>query len=580
MASYDPAAHPTAHSHAAHPTAHSHAEHPTAHSHAAHPTAHSHAEHPTARSHAADPTAHSHAEHSTAHSHAANPTAHSHAAHGRTVYGQTTHVHTVYDQTGHVQTVYEVTSITDGATSTRKEEEEEDKRSFAASATMVCATIIICILISVLIAFFTVGFGYSYVTEATETPFPNVIYRGGGVKVVVVTKATPVATTEETETPVASTAAPSQMMDDQPLVCTVGRRLNSTRMFPPDGLCEYIFFDSLYKQGRNSIVAPEGFDTNLRTFIDVAPLHEITAFGVGITFDSVHHLELLLNSSAPSFKPMEIFWDNAIYHLAILDTATVSPVEHEVISALGCLKMNQGRKIFTVFAASIPDDAWANLYIRNFTTLFKPDLFIGFGHYTRGDNSLKSCRIVPPTLFQRPPGAEYSYQHDMTAGFETFKKLSVPGLALKFALSVTLKGRLTVSTVPNMYDFFTPCLTNETADSFATYAEVCKNPGFKTAPIYDSQVDATRILHAVKPEVFSYDDRVGLCKKLCTMKAQDTSMKFGIAVYDLDYADFSNTCGSKDGPFSRLHLVRNILNFFRTRYRTTADTADCVNLAT
>ncbi|XP_070380531.1 uncharacterized protein [Dermacentor albipictus] len=532
MASYDPAAHPTAHSHAAHPTAHSHAEHPTAHSHAAHPTAHSHAEHPTARSHAADPTAHSHAEHSTAHSHAANPTAHSHAAHGRTVYGQTTHVHTVYDQTGHVQTVYEVTSITDGATSTRKEEEEEDKRSFAASATMVCATIIICILISVLIAFFTVGFGYSYVTEATETPFPNVIYRGGGVKVVVVTKATPVATTEETETPVASTAAPSQMMDDQPLVCTVGRRLNSTRMFPPDGLCEYIFFDSLYKQGRNSIVAPEGFDTNLRTFIDVAPLHEITAFGVGITFDSVHHLELLLNSSAPSFKPMEIFWDNAIYHLAILDTATVSPVEHEVISALGCLKllrdrfsteqMNQGRKIFTVFAASIPDDAWANLYIRNFTTLFKPDLFIGFGHYTRGDNSLKSCRIVPPTLFQRPPGAEYSYQHDM----------------------------------------------------------VCKNPGFKTAPIYDSQVDATRILHAVKPEVFSYDDRVGLCKKLCTMKAQDTSMKFGIAVYDLDYADFSNTCGSKDGPFSRLHLVRNILNFFRTRYRTTADTADCVNLAT
>ncbi|XP_070380533.1 uncharacterized protein [Dermacentor albipictus] len=493
-----------------------------------------------------------------------------------------------YDLTGNDEMVYEITSTTYGEETTRKEEEEEDKRSFAASATVVCASIIFLILLSVLIAFFVIGFDSSYATVATETPSPKVILRGGrDVKVLVVTQATPVATTEETtiatttqqtETPVASTAAPSEMMDDQPLVCTVGWKLNSTRMFPPDGLCEYIFFDSLYKRGRNSIVAPEGFDPDLRTFIDVAPLHKITAFGVGITFDDA------------SFKPMEIFWANSIYHLAILDTATVNPVEHEVISALGCLKLLRdrfsaerilgGNKVFTVFAASIPDDAWANLYIRNFTTLFKPDLFIGFGHYTRGDNSLKSCRIVPPTLFQRPPGAEDSYQHDMTAGFESFKKLSVPGLALKFALSVTLKGRLTVSTVPNMYDFFTPCLTNETADSFATYAEVCKNPGFKTAPIYDSQVDATRILHAVKPEVFSYDDRVGLCKKLCTMKAQDTSMKFGIAVYDLDYADFSNTCGSKDGPFSRLHLVRNILNFFRTRYRTTADTADCVNLAT
>ncbi|XP_070380534.1 uncharacterized protein [Dermacentor albipictus] len=447
-----------------------------------------------------------------------------------------------YDLTGNDEMVYEITSTTYGEETTRKEEEEEDKRSFAASATVVCASIIFLILLSVLIAFFVIGFDSSYATVATETPSPKVILRGGrDVKVLVVTQATPVATTEETtiatttqqtETPVASTAAPSEMMDDQPLVCTVGWKLNSTRMFPPDGLCEYIFFDSLYKRGRNSIVAPEGFDPDLRTFIDVAPLHKITAFGVGITFDSVHHLEFLLNRSDASFKPMEIFWANSIYHLAILDTATVNPVEHEVISALGCLKLLRdrfsaerilgGNKVFTVFAASIPDDAWANLYIRNFTTLFKPDLFIGFGHYTRGDNSLKSCRIVPPTLFQRPPGAEDSYQHDM----------------------------------------------------------VCKNPGFKTAPIYDSQVDATRILHAVKPEVFSYDDRVGLCKKLCTMKAQDTSMKFGIAVYDLDYADFSNTCGSKDGPFSRLHLVRNILNFFRTRYRTTADTADCVNLAT
>ncbi|XP_050030015.2 uncharacterized protein [Dermacentor andersoni] len=380
------------------------------------------------------------------------------------------------------------------------------------------------------------------------------------------------------------------MMDDQPLVCTMGTTLNSTEMFPPDGLCEYIFYDSLYREGRNSIVSPEQFDPNLRTFMDVAPTYRITAFGIGVTFSVVYFLEIYLNTSTSDYKPMKPFWDNSIYHIGILDTHTVDPVEREVISALGCLKllrdrfsselMIQGRKVFTVFAASVPDDVWANFYIRNFTGLFKPDLFIAFGHFDRGDNSLPSCRIVPPTLLQRPRGAEDSYQHDMTAGLESIKKLSASSLALKFALSVTMKGRLAESTVPDQYDFFTPCKTDPPMASFASYAQVCNNPGYKTTPIYDHQVDGTRILHAVEPQVFSYDDRVGLCKKLCTIRAQGTSMKFGIAVFDLDYADFSNTCGSKGGPFSRLHMIRNVLNFFRTRYTTTADMADCVNLAT
>ncbi|XP_037570457.1 uncharacterized protein LOC119452297 [Dermacentor silvarum] len=142
-----------------------------------------------------------------------------------------------------------------------------------------------------------------------------------------------------------------------------------------------------------------------------------------------------------------------------------------------------------------------------------------------------------------------------------------------------MKGRWAVSTVPNQYGFFTPCMTNNTIDSFASYAQVCKDPSFMSTPGYDPMVDATQFRHVMEPLIFSYDDRAGLCKKLCTVKAQGTTLKFGIAVYDLDYADFSNTCGSKGGPFSRLHMLRSVLNFFRTRYTTTADTADCVDLA-
>ncbi|XP_049523126.1 uncharacterized protein LOC125945422 [Dermacentor silvarum] len=171
------------------------------------------------------------------------------------------------------------------------------RRSFAAFATVVCATIIFLILVSALITLFAMGYGSSYVTETTETTELGVIFRSGDVDIRVLsttTRATPVATTkktttmtttQKTETPTASTAAPSEMMDDQPLVCTIGRRLNSTQMFPPDGLCEYIFFDSLYKLGRNSFAEPSLFEPNLLIFIDTAPQYQITAFGIGITFE-------------------------------------------------------------------------------------------------------------------------------------------------------------------------------------------------------------------------------------------------------------------------------------------------------
>ncbi|XP_049523037.1 uncharacterized protein LOC125945309 [Dermacentor silvarum] len=436
------------------------------------------------------------------------------------------------------------------------------------------------------------GFDSSDVTTTTEATAPNIIirYNPGKVTSEVSSVPTTTPTTQKTETPTASTAAPTEMMDDQPLVCTMGRSLNSTRMFPPDGLCEYIFFDSLEKDGRNSLAAPNLFDANLLIFIDAAQLYKITAFGIGISYDAAYHLELFLNRSAMGFKPLEPFWANSIYHIGVLDTATVNPREFDVTAALRCLKVlrdrysqeiiAQGIKVFTVFAAIVPDGTWANYYTRNFANWFAPDLFIAFGHYPRGDNTLPNCRVVPPTLLHQPRDLPDSYQHSMTTAFESFHRLSAPSLTLKYALSVTMKGRLAVLTDPAQHGFFSPCEADSTFDMFESYAQVCKSPSFLSTRVYEPLVDATQIPHFLEPIVFSYDDRVGLCKKLCTVKAQGTSVKFGIAVFDLDYADFSNTCESKGGPFSRLHLIRSVLNFFRTRFRTTADTADCVNLAT
>ncbi|KAL1486709.1 hypothetical protein MTO96_008782 [Rhipicephalus appendiculatus] len=481
---------------------------------------------------------------------------------------------------------------------------------------------------SAVITLFTLGFGFSYVTETTtETDAPSIYYgRRSSVRVVPgvqtgstsattaiapttaqdttdtsvpttqpttqsttrPTTTTIITTTTTTVTPTAYTVAPSEVIDDEPLVCTMGIRTNSTQMFPPDGLCEYLFYDSLYLQGRNTFAAPNQFDINLRTFVDIAPSYSTTSFGIGFSYNSALHLQLYLQQQATKkFNVMQHFWDHSIYHIGVLDSATVDPKEADVISALNCLKIlrddfsqeiiSQGIKVFTFFAASIPDATWASFYTRNFTNLLMPDLYIALGHYSRGDNSLPTCLVVPPTLLHRPRAAEDSYQYDLTSAAESIVRLS--GLRLKSALSVTLSGHLAVLKDPTKRGFLAPCMTNNSIDSFASYAEVCRSPNYTSPPVYDPQAEAVQYSYTTEPMVFSYDDRKGLVRKLCAIKEQHTNTKFGIAVFDVDYADFTNVCKSRGGPFARLQLVRSVLNFFRTRYKTTADKTACVQLA-
>ncbi|KAH6943593.1 hypothetical protein HPB50_024780 [Hyalomma asiaticum] len=402
------------------------------------------------------------------------------------------------------------------------------------------------------------GYGSSYVTETTETEAPLIsLLRGGSIRVV------PVLQTASTPAPTVTT----------PAVATV-----ATLQATTPGATEASSPSTTQTTTTPTTETPTASTASPAEGSDICRSHDVRS--------AVFHLRLYLNLTVGKSKPLQYFWDRSIYHVGVLDTATVNPREADIIPALECLKilrtlsqeiMAQGIKVFTFLAASIPDAAWASFYIRNFKNLFMPDLYIAIGHYSLGDNSLPSCRVVAPTLLQRPLGAEDSYQHDLTTAVESFVRLS--SQPLKFAVSVTMKGRVTIPTDPKNRGFLAPCKTDDTLLSFSSHTEACNSPDYVSPPLYNSTVDASQYRHVSEPTLLSYDDSRGLANKLCTIKAQHTTAKFGIAVFDIDYADFANTCRSRGGPFSRLHLIRSVLNFFRTRYRTTADMKDCMDLA-
>ncbi|KAH6943323.1 hypothetical protein HPB50_019463 [Hyalomma asiaticum] len=65
------------------------------------------------------------------------------------------------------------------------------------------------------------------------------------------------------------------------------------------------------------------------------------------------------------------------------------------------------------------------------------------------------------------------------------------------------------------------------------------------------------------------------------LKGDHTSTDFGIAVFDVEYEDFANTChfANSRGSFSRLKAIRQVMDFFRANFKTPSDTAACLRLA-
>ncbi|XP_077515012.1 uncharacterized protein LOC144125484 [Amblyomma americanum] len=486
-----------------------------------------------------------------------------------------------YDQTAYGQTTYDYTQATTQAL-TSKPEDTKPTSQYRMTSTMVITCILAIVIalvafIALLVVALGTGFGIGAETDVPEDmdrpPLPSVY---PVVRVPIPSSVMTTTATDTSITPTASTQSPRTVMDQHPLVCTMGSRTSFLQMFPPDGLCEYIFFDSVEKGNRNPLAFPKRWGNDLRIFITAYARYNTTAFGIGFAYDS---------------SLLESFWRKNIFHFGIVDTATRNAREADVELALNVLKAlnthaetqrRQGNPSFIFFAGVVFNQNWTNFYNDKFTNIYKPHLFIAQGHFFYGDNTFSDCRVMPPTAPTRPQGLGGSYQHDLTLAADSFSKLSSRGLSIIGALSITMKGRWTRTLpVQGPSDFLSGCVHNTSAPSFGRYSEICRNPKYLQRS-YSQTHDAILAVHDTDNVLFAYDNEVGLCRKLCAVKGTHSGVRFGIAVYDLEYEDFSNACGvfNKYGAFSRVHAIRGILNYFKTRFQSAPDAVGCRELIT
>ncbi|KAH7939360.1 hypothetical protein HPB52_011403 [Rhipicephalus sanguineus] len=119
-------------------------------------------------------------------------------------------------------------------------------------------------------------------------------------------------------------------MPSSAYVCTVSQPVREgTYYLPPDGMCDFMFYDSLYKNGKNNLLA--GLNTlaqDVRYFIEQASKYIKTQFGLSfapeqytkhgvvtaaITVLMVVHVQLQSGSSVttPSYYVVGMSLDNS-----------------------------------------------------------------------------------------------------------------------------------------------------------------------------------------------------------------------------------------------------------------------------
>ncbi|XP_049523168.1 uncharacterized protein LOC125945472 [Dermacentor silvarum] len=106
--------------------------------------------------------------------------------------------------------------------------------------------------------------------------------------------------------------------------------------------------------------------------------------------------------------------------------------------------------------------------------------------------------------------------------------------------------------------------------------EFCKDAEYEET--YDSTYNVAFYTKFNKQPTFafSYDNKQSLRYKLCSLKANYTTLHYGIAVFDLDVDDWDNKCGF--GNYSRLRFVKDLLNYFRFGFFSPGDISGCLKL--
>ncbi|KAH6933825.1 hypothetical protein HPB50_018309 [Hyalomma asiaticum] len=387
-----------------------------------------------------------------------------------------------------------------------------------------------------------------------------------------------------TPNPVYTTAAQKSKSSIKPqsLLCTFSNKTNYGTIFPSDGVCDYIFYDSMYKNNRNLLVGTWDYDVYSILSKAQKTDRKKTQFGLGFAFE--HRAKLIQDLAKSS---LEVFWGHNLFHFGILDCPAHGVKQADMDSVFAALKAlddsvqaarASGNTSYIILGAVSNTDAWNNYYKNKFSTVYTPDLFISLGHQLRGDPERGSCVATPPTILEKPQGL--SDVHDMYDAARALASFGSLAGGPRLSISVSMKGRWSKLLPASRAEIFSACEKGTPGPYFGSFTEVCNTPPFSSNVLYEAQRYAMRTYDPGTRRMFVYDNEQALCLKLCNAKANHTNVAFGVAVYDLEYDDADDTCSDLNsmGAYSRLRTVSTVAKFMANKFTDPTRLSSCTRI--
>ncbi|KAL1475977.1 hypothetical protein MTO96_036880, partial [Rhipicephalus appendiculatus] len=352
-------------------------------------------------------------------------------------------------------------------------------------------------------------------------------------------------------------------------LCTVSEpKSNNVGHLPPDNLCDYLFYDSLYKNGRNTLDSGlASLDEGVQYFMQQVAHYSHTKFGFSFAPEAAL---LHKDYQTPEFyTTIDAIWNKNISHFGFVDLYREFAGPIVVKEALNVLKAlhlhlkpqtSANRPSYYVLGLSL--DSSTDLFVlRLMKTVFVPSLFVSIAHLSYSPSNSKDCRIFPVSMEQLPPGLvrgrDYSYGH--TVDCTTPPKFADPA-----------------SPKPDDFELFEPCESFESAE-YDNPITVCGEAGWTV-----SKSSPTLAYNLAQERTITYLTEKTIASLACDVKDSNLDLTFSLAAYDVDY-DHGPSCAafgfsppeSSSTSFNRVVKMGDILNFFEKHYTSSADNSEC-----
>ncbi|KAH7948724.1 hypothetical protein HPB49_001327 [Dermacentor silvarum] len=365
-----------------------------------------------------------------------------------------------------------------------------------------------------------------------------------------------------------------------PLVCTVSSTYSGNVNLPRDGLCGYIFFESLYKGGANSLVARLSPDVD--SFANRARHNTDTEFGMSFAIDNAN---LLTEYTTPAFeRGLDGLVQKQVIHYGIMDMHLQMTSNATVAMALTILKRvndhlattagTRTRQSLMAIAMALDNTASRTYIVDLIKSIFRPHLFISMAHISYRDADRPDCTILPASVHHYPSGVQPTYGHTMYLEDEQ--------VFTSMAVGVTMKGRWYQVSNPassGSYGLFQSCTTFGESQDFAP-AEVCKASTYNSLTRnydYDRTFFVGFTYNTSTERVLVFDSKRAIKNKFCDLKQHYMNLKYGVAAYDVEFDAPRYVCAllGIDGPYSRVDVLTRLRDYISQNYTNAASKADC-----